>query len=84
MTEFNLISQLEDNLKAFIKLVRVQSLSSQWLLQIQLFYRGEAAGKTSFNLYGYSQQEAEEIARNIKDNSFLMKEIDEYLWGDSD
>ncbi|WP_428241809.1 hypothetical protein [Gynuella sp.] len=84
MTELNLISQLEENLKAFIKLIPVEPVSSQWQLEVQLFYAGESAGKTSFNLYGYNQEEAEAIARGVKQNSFLMKEIDEYLWGDSD
>ena len=79
----NLITQLEGNLKAFIQL-SPQPQNKLWLLDINLFYEGEPAGCTSFNLQGYDQHEAEHIARNIRKNEFMMKEIDEFLWGESD
>lgn len=55
-----------------------------WRLDIKLTYHGDPAGHTSFNLHGYSQQEAEQVARNIRSNAYIMKEIDEQLWGESD
>lgn len=82
MEAFNLISQLEGRLKACISL-NPQEIDS-WLMRVQLFYDGEPAGITSFNLQGYSAEEAEDIARNLKTNAFLMREIDEFLWGESD
>lgn len=82
MDAFNLISQLEGCLKAHISLK--QREPDSWLMSVELFYSGEPAGITSFNLNGYSKIEAEEIARNLKNNDFLMREIDEFLWGESD
>jgi hypothetical protein len=84
MDTLNLISQLERNLKALIKLNPSPDQPSDWKLDIQLFYQGHPAGNTSFNLHGYTQEEAENIARTVKDNPFMMREIDDYLWGESD
>ena len=53
-------------------------------MNVKLFYDGEAAGTTSFTLQGYNQEEVENIAKNFKENAYLMKEIDEFLWGESD
>lgn len=86
---FHFIAQLEGNLKAMVQLHPVAIAAQEgelrhWRLDIDLFYDGDTAGKTSFNLHGYSRQEAEAVARNIRNNAFLMKEIDEFLWGESD
>lgn len=79
---FTLITHLEGHLKAAVELAPVAT--ENWLLTITLMYDGAQAGKTSFNLNGYSRTEAEAIARTIKTNPFIMKEIDEFLWGESD
>jgi len=87
--DFHYITQLERNLKAAVQL-RPAGFDAQtselqhWRLEITLFYDGNPAGKTSFNLHGFSRDEAEYVARNIRDNAYVMKEIDEYLWGESD
>lgn len=84
MDVLNLITQLERNLKAYLRLFADPRAGDAWRLEVQLFYNGEPAGTTSFNLHGYSQEEAEEIARNIRRNDYLMHEIDQFLWGESD
>lgn len=80
----NLISHLEGNLKAAVALKPATADEQNWLLELRLMYDGSSVGTTSFNLYSYSREEAEHIARNIKSNQFIMKEIDEFLWGESD
>ncbi len=77
------ISLLEGKLKAAIEL-RPTADETTWLLLLRLDFDGEPAGTTSFNLHGYSREEAEQVAANISDNPYLMKEIDEFLWGESD
>ncbi|MEZ5529406.1 MAG: hypothetical protein R3E57_05685 [Porticoccaceae bacterium] len=84
METLNLITPLEGELKAAVTLLPHGEHKDCWLLEIALFHSGDPAGTTSFNLNGYSREEAEDIARNIKSNPFLMREIDEHLWGDSD
>lgn len=77
------IQRLEGQLTAMIELHPTDK-DSQWLLVIKLNYDGSEAGKTSFNLHGYTEEEATNVARNISNNPYIMKEIDEYLWGESD
>lgn len=84
MQELNYITPLEGNLKAHISLESHETNAGYWFMKVQLFYDGEPAGTTSFNLHGYNQEEAENVAKNLSSNAYLMKEIDEYLWGESD
>lgn len=80
----NYITRLEGELKAAVSLFSQQLNAGYWIMKVQLFYAGEPAGTTSFTLKGYSREEAEEVARNLPRNAFLMREIDEFLWGDND
>lgn len=79
---FTLICQLEGKLKAAVTLRN--TAPEEWVLHLQMLYDGDAAGQLSFQLHGYTRPEAETIARTLKDNAFIMREIDEYLWGESD
>ena len=81
------IQRLDGQLMAAVELTPAPSdtgAPDAWRLDIKLTYHGDPAGHTSFNLHGYSQQEAEQVARNIRSNAYIMKEIDEQLWGESD
>lgn len=82
MESLNLIARLEGKLKAAINLEPLAA--DTWKLSLKLVYDGEPAGNLSFNLNGYGEEEARDIARNISSNPFLMREIDEFLWGESD
>lgn len=84
MEVMNLITHLEQKLKACLSLLPHQNQPDTWLLEVRLFYEGAPAGTTSFNLHGYSRDEAEAVARNIRENQYLMHEIDQFLWGESD
>jgi len=77
------ITLIEGKLKAAVEL-RPTEEEQTWLLLVRLDYDGAPAGTASFNLHGYSREEAEQIATHIPDNPYLMKEIDEFLWGESD
>lgn len=78
------IKQLEDGLKALISL-KPLSDDDTWLLEVELNYQGHAVGATSFTLNGYSQQEAEDLAKGLNQNHYIMREIDQFLsggWGE--
>nr|WP_221189700.1 hypothetical protein [Azomonas macrocytogenes] len=80
----NLIVQLEKKLKAYLRLLPIPQRADAWLLEVQLYYESEPAGRTSFTLQGYTQEEAEAVARGIRHNDYLMQEIDQYLWSEND
>lgn len=77
------ITLLEGKLQAAIELRPTQS-ATDWMLLVRLVYDGTPAGTAGFTLHGHSREDAEHVARNISSNAFMMKEIDEYLWGESD
>lgn len=77
------IIPLEGALKAIAELEPGHSPDS-WLLSLKLLYDGEPSGQTSFNLHGYSEPEAKELVQNIYRHEYIMREIDDLLFGDSD
>ena len=77
----NLIIPLERSLKAYLRLSPAPG-EDNWLLAVQLYHEGHPVGRTSFNLHGYTQEEAEDTARNIRSNEYLMMEIDHFLWSE--
>lgn len=84
MDVLNLITQLEGKLKACLSLSAAPQGADAWNLEVRLFYDGAPAGTATFDLHGYSQSEAEAIVRDFRCNAFLMQEIDQLLWGESD
>ncbi|TGD75085.1 hypothetical protein E4634_03485 [Mangrovimicrobium sediminis] len=78
----DLITALEGRLKAAVNLS--PRGEQRWVMTLRLLYDGHPAGNLSFNLDGYDAGEAEALARNIPHHPGLMREIDEYLWGESD
>jgi len=81
---FNLIVPLERKLKAHLRLLPDPLRADTWHLEARLFYEAHPAGRTSFTLNGYTREEAEEVARNIRGNEYMMQEIDQYLWSEND
>lgn len=78
------IANLDAGVKASISLISKETNAGYWLMKVHLYYEGKSAGITSFTLRGYSQDEAEQVARGLPKNAFLLREIDEFLWGESD
>jgi len=52
------------------------------ILILNVFYNGEKVTNMSFDLQNYNYEELIEIAQNIKENAFMMHELDLYLAGD--
>jgi hypothetical protein len=87
MQEFHYMVNIENRLRALVTLQNQGESpvgDHKWLMALDLFYDGDAAGKTSFTLHGYSEEEAQKIAQSIGENDYMMKEIDEFLWGEND
>lgn len=54
------------------------------VLILHVFYNSEEITKLSFNLRNYDYDELLDIAKNIKDNEFIMFEMDNALGGSYD
>jgi hypothetical protein len=76
------ITCLEGSLRAAVQVTRIGE--DIWRLSLNLHYAGDPAGTLSFTLNGYSQEDAFELAKNVGESQFIMREVDEYLWGEMD
>ena len=52
------------------------------LLILKVFYLGSKVTDLSFNLQNYKYDELIEIAKNIRNNEFIMYELDQALSGE--
>ena len=52
------------------------------ILVLTVFFRGDKITNLSFDLQNYNYQELIDIAKNIKNNEFIMYELDTHLSGD--
>lgn len=54
----------------------------QYHLHLTLFYNNDNMGKLDYKFTGYHEEDLIRIAKNIKANEFLMREIDDFLCGE--
>lgn len=78
------ICPLESGLKLIAHLRALDESGRCWVLDGEIFDTSVKVGSVSFTLSDYSLSEAETIARNIAKNPFMMRVIDEELWGEMD
>ncbi len=81
MDNISFINKIDSQLRVMSEL-HEGCIDGQYRLQLTLFYHNENIGKLEFLLTEYSKHAAMMVAKNIKDNEFIMREIDEYLCGD--
>lgn len=81
------LNKIDDKLTVIAEF-RVQNKSDQCngetlvLLKLNVYYEGLKMTVLSFNLMNYSYEDMVFIAKNIKGNAFLLKEVEDYLSGD--
>lgn len=55
----------------------------EWVtLFLQVFYEGQKMARLSYNLINYNYDEIIYTAKNIKENAYILREVDNYLAGD--
>jgi hypothetical protein len=52
------------------------------ILKLEIYYDNHQSGSLSFNLHNYEYDEVLAIAKNVRDNEFILHEIDNLLSGD--
>lgn len=81
------INVIDDRLKVLSEfeikyLPAAPSVVGRIILILNVFYNGEKVTNLSFDLQNYNYEELVEIAKNVKENGFMMHELDLYLMGD--
>lgn len=57
-------------------------LPERVVLLLDVLYNNEKVDTLSFNLHNYSYDEIVHEARNIKDNDYILQQVDNFLAGD--
>lgn len=78
----NFINVVDTHLRVVSRLQLATEAHHTIRLHLSLFYDNHPAGSLSFDLNGFSPAEAVALARDIKSNQYILREIDEYLCGD--
>lgn len=79
------INKIDTNLKAVSSVELVQIIGDSPLrikLILELYFYDKKVDTLSFDLHNYEYDDIVHITKNIKDNEFLLQEIDNYLAGD--
>lgn len=52
------------------------------ILELEIYYDNHHTGDLSFNLHNYEYDDIITIAQNIRDNEYILHEVDNFLSGD--
>jgi hypothetical protein len=52
------------------------------ILELEIYYNNLKVDTLSFDLHDYEYEEIVHLAKNIRDNEFLLHEVDNFLSGD--
>lgn len=77
---FSYINQIDRSLKIVASLHTKKEDRIE--LKAAIFYQNEFVASLSFVLHDHTDEEAIDIAKNIKSNDYIIYKIEEYLAGD--
>ena len=85
LTSSHFINRIDDHLK-IVSSIEVASTADDPLLrvtlQLEIYYNNLRFDSLSFNLHDYKYEEILHLAKNIRDNEFILQEVDIFLAGD--
>lgn len=85
LSSLHIINQIDENLKTVASVNIIQTaehLPPRVLLALEIYFYNQKIDTLSFNLHNYRFEDILEIAQNVRDNEFLLQEIDNFLAGD--
>jgi hypothetical protein len=85
LSTIHFINNVDSKLK-IITMVRIvagdEETAHRILLLTELYYEGDRINELSFDLHNFGYEDILDIAKNIKQNDYIMQEIDTFLCGD--
>ena len=85
LSSLHIINRIDDHLKIVSGIDIVNSganLPPRVILLLEIFYNSNRVDKLSFDLHNYEYDEIVHLVKNIRDNEFLLQEVDNLLGGD--
>lgn len=85
LSSLHFINAIDHSLKT-VSSIKVVAATHQYpqrvLLRLELYFEDDLVDTMSFDLHNYTYDEIVELARNVRDNEFILREIDNFLAGD--
>ena len=85
LSSFHFINRIDDHLK-IVSSIEIINISPHTpprvLLQLEIYYNNNKVDTLNFDLHDYQYEEIIHLAKNIRDNEFLLQEVDNFLGGD--
>jgi len=79
------INKIDDHLN-IVSGVRISTsangIPSRTLLVLEIYFLGEKVNEMSFDLHNFDYDDIVTVARNVRANDFIMREVDHFLAGD--
>lgn len=85
LSSLHLINKIDDHLKivSSIEIInKEEDMPPRVILLLEIYYNNNKAGNLSFDLHNYEYEEIISLVKNIRDNEFLLQEVDNFLGGD--
>ena len=85
LTSSHFINRIDDHLKivSSINIINpAEHTPPRVLLLLEIYYNNNKVDTLSFDLHDYEYEEIIQLAKNIRDNEFLLQEVDNFLGGD--
>jgi hypothetical protein len=85
LSSSHFINRIDDHLK-IVSSIDVVSIAEhappRILLLLEIYYNNNRVDTLSFDLNNYEYDDIIHLAKNIRDNEFLLQEVDNFLGGD--
>jgi hypothetical protein len=85
LSSLHIINRIDDHLR-IVSSIDIISLTEHTpprvMLLLEIYYNNNKVDTLSFDLHDYKYEEIIHLAKNIRDNDFLLQEVDNFLAGD--
>lgn len=85
LSSLHFINPVDQHLRIIssIKIINDKTNTSpRIVLALEIYYDNHHTGDLSFNLHNYEYEDIIAIAQNIRDNEYILHEVDNFLSGD--
>ena len=85
LSSSHFINRIDDYLRivSSIDIINLAELAPpRVMLQLEIYYNNNKIDTLSFDLHDYEYEEIIHLAKNIRENEFLLQEVDNILGGD--
>jgi hypothetical protein len=85
LSSLHFINRVDDHLRIVSSvdiILLAENTPPRVMLQLEIYYNNDRFDTLSFDLHDYEYEEIIHLAKNVRENEFLLQEVDNFLAGD--